>query len=114
MLKEVVESVYSFNNTDNIEKDVFIASDREAAIKHLKSLYPNLPFRKPKNATPGTRYLYLTDSSRLWYDYHHGAVTFECSYCVIESSVIGEKNIIKNSAGTYCSETCKTNHEQMM
>lgn len=114
MLKEVVESVYSYNNTENLEKDVFIATDREAAKKYLKSLYPDLPFRKPKNAVAGTRYLYLTDSSKHWYDYHHGTVSFKCSYCAKESSVVGEKNILKNNAGTYCSEICKTNHEQMM
>lgn len=114
MLKEVVESVYSFSNTENIEKDVFIATDRDAAKKHLKLLYPDLPLRKPKNAAPGTRYLYLTDSTEYWYEYHHGTVIFDCSYCANETSVIGEKNMIKNSAGTYCSETCKADHEQMM
>lgn len=113
ILKEVANT-NGYSNTDNIVMDVFIADDRAAAKKHLTELYTELPFRKPKNAAVGTRYLYLTDSTAHWYEYHHGTFTVHCSNCASEFTVHGEKNIIKNHKGQYCSDDCKETYMQML
>lgn len=111
-LKEMVDSPYNYNNVDNIEQDVFIAKDRDAAKQYLKEKYPNLPLRKPKNATVGMQYLYLTDSDEYWYNRFYGEVKVQCCWCNNTTTVIGEKNVLRNRNGDFCSTDCKGASEQ--
>lgn len=96
----------------NLETDVFISENRDTAKKLLSKKLGNLPFRKPKNATDGTKYIYLTESDQYWYDYHHLNLTIECYYCTTKATFEGEKNLIKNRVGVYCSTECKDQHEE--
>lgn len=111
-LKEVIDSSYSYNNVDNIEQDVFIAKDRDAAKQYLKEKYPDLPLRKPKNAPVGTQYLYLTESDEYWYNRLYGEVKVKCCWCNKTTAVIGEKNVLRNRNGDFCSVNCKEASEQ--
>lgn len=108
MLKEIDE-----DTSNTIEQDVFIAESREDAKRYLKEKFGDIPFRKPKNAPNETKYIYLTESSQYWYDRLYKEVRFPCSWCGKETTVIGEKNIIRSYLGEYCSEECKnTAHEK--
>lgn len=102
MLKEI--DGYGSNT---VEQDVFIAESREEAKKYLKEKFGDIPFRKPKNGTDGTKYLYLTESSEYWYNGLHKEIQYICSWCGKETKVIGEKNIIRSYRGEFCSEECK-------
>lgn len=111
-LKEVTDSPYWHNDVENVEQDVFLANDRDEAKQQLKEKYPGLPFRKPKNAAVGTKYLYLTESDEYWYNRLYGEVRIECCWCNNTSMVIGEKNVLRNQKGDYCSTACKDASEK--
>ncbi|MBG9693276.1 hypothetical protein ABD91_21300 [Lysinibacillus sphaericus] len=106
-LKEVTDSECAYNGVENIEQDVFVAVNREAAKQHLKEMFPGLPFRKPKNAEAGTRYLYLIESDEYWYNRMYGEVTVDCCWCSKTVTIIGEQNVPRNRHGSFCTKDCR-------
>lgn len=90
----------------NISSDVFIADDRTAAKKHLATLFPNLPYRKPKNPSLDNKYIYLAESDKYWYDRQHREVEITCNKCMQKKMITGTKNIKYFKDLEYCSIEC--------
>lgn len=106
MLKGLKESD-GFLDTYNITTDVFIADNREEAKKYISNLFPNTPYRKPKNPTIDTKYIYLTESDRYWYDRHYKEAEITCNTCMETKKIVGTKNIQMFQNKEYCSEECR-------
>ncbi|MEX3623549.1 hypothetical protein [Viridibacillus arvi] len=108
ILKGIDSEGYSYN----VETNVFIADTRAAAKSKLSEMYSQIPFRKPKLFDENTRYIYLIPSTEYWYDYHNKAFDVVCECCANVVTVIGQKNIIKNRFGEFCSIECKEQRER--
>mgnify|MGYP001051886831 CR=1 FL=1 len=108
----ILKSIDKEGNPYDIEKNVFIADTREKAKEKLLERFPETPFRKPKKWDEDTKYLYLTPSSEYWYDYHNKELEIVCECCEKKVKVLGQKNIIKNRFGEFCSLECKEQRER--
>lgn len=108
-LKKVVPSQWSTERFDheNVEQDTFISPNRDTAKEYLHSKFGKLPFRKPKEAKENDLYLYLVPSTEYWYKRDHEELNVICDFCKTTTKVIGNKNVIRDARGTYCSEQCK-------
>lgn len=106
MLKGIKETE-GFLETYNITTDVFIADNREEAKKYVSNLYPNTPYRKPKNPSIDSIYIYLTESDRYWYERQYKEVEITCNGCLEIKLIVGTKNIQLFQNNEYCSVECR-------
>lgn len=104
---------------ENVEDHVFRLEfgSRDKAKKYVVDKYGDLPFRKPKNATDGTKYFYLMPSDIYWYNKEHKEHSLVCEFCKKDYIQVGDtyKSRKYNLNGkSICSEECQTGYRQQL